>query len=179
MGKHNNAVRRPSRIGFDQRAVIQGCLAARMTVTRTACAIGFSVSAVSRELRRNSSLREETAGPECPDLKRRLVCNGCRKKAFCRYTQRVYDCERAEEMSRLRMSVPRQAPGETPEEMAEIDAIVTPGVRMGQSLHHIYVANPSLASICSERTIRRLCYQRRLTVGPGELRMYVVYRHSN
>jgi IS30 family transposase len=60
-----------------------------------------------------------------------------------------------------------------------IDETVTEGVRQGQSLHHIYIADASLKSLCNERTIRRrLCYRGNLSVKPHELRRYVRYKRE-
>ncbi len=59
-----------------------------------------------------------------------------------------------------------------------IDEIVSEGVRLGQSLHHIYQSDPHLQSLCSERTIRRYVYRGILGVKRHQLRRYVRFKHS-
>jgi len=63
-------------------------------------------------------------------------------------------------------------------DLKTIDDIVTDGVTLGQSLHHIYVSDKILHSLCCERTIRRLIYRGNLSIRPHQLRRYVRYKHQ-
>ena len=76
------------------------------------------------------------------------------------------------------MRISRQVPKLNELVIKCIDDIVSNGVRLGQSLHHIYIANPELKQLCSERTIRRLCYNLHLSIKPHELKKYVVYKRE-
>lgn len=67
----------------------------------------------------------------------------------------------------------------TKKQIKIIDEILVSEVReLRQSLHHVYIANSILQSICSERTIRFSIYRGDLMVKAHELRKFVVYKHE-
>lgn len=102
----------------------------------------------------------------------------CHINGHCSRERIYYNYQEAERISQNNHILPRSHP-KTPEKVIRyIDEIVSKGVSLGQSIHHIYLANPSLSSLVSEQTIRRLCYRGVLSVKPHELRRYVRYRRS-
>lgn len=106
------------------------------------------------------------------------TCNGCDEAQFCKHRKRHYDCLSAHEESKRRRSEPRTFKGISDGDLREIDAVVSKGVRLGQSLHHIYANSPLLRSKCSERTVRRYLYRGYLSVKAHELPRYVRYRRK-
>jgi IS30 family transposase len=64
------------------------------------------------------------------------------------------------------------------DDIQKINEVVSQGVLLGQSLHHIYISNPFLSKICVERTIRRIVYRGILSIKPHQLRRYVTYKHE-
>lgn len=60
-------------------------------------------------------------------------------------------------------------------EVARLDAYSRQLIDTG-SIHHVYASNPEIASICSERTLRRLVCSGRLACKPHHLRRYVRFR---
>lgn len=116
----------------------------------------------------------------CSKLKRYpYVCNGCDFIESCHRNKWYYNCTRAETMSRKNRVTTRKKKRVNDENIAFINTIVSPLVKKGQSLHHIYETNPELHSICSERTIRRLIYDRYLDVCAGLLPRYSRFRHPS
>ena len=116
----------------------------------------------------------------CKKIKRYpYVCNGCYLKDKCFNEKRYYDCSKAEIMSLKNRVSTRKRKLLSQEEITSINKIVSPLIKdNGQSIHHVYVTNPLLWKICSERTIRRLIYDRYLDVKAHDLPRYVRFPHA-
>lgn len=106
------------------------------------------------------------------------TCNNCKENQFCSHRKRYYDCLEANKSSIRKRKEPRTYKGIDYDDLKQINDIVTKGVKLGQSLHHIYVVNHSLVDICSERTIRRYIYRGYLSVKAHELPRYVRFSHK-
>ena len=100
----------------------------------------------------------------CPDFKKHLcirlekapfVCNGCGKRRSCNLEKMLYKAEYAQNDYRKLLSEARSGISFSEEELAELDAIISPLVQKNHSPHHIYVNNKDLI-MASERTIYRL-----------------------
>ena len=117
---------------------------------------------------------------KCPKLnKYPYVCNGCSFSEHCHRNKRYYNCTKAETLSRENRITTRKRKRINEGNITIINEIVTPLVKKGQSLHHIYETNNKLKSICSERTIRRLVYDGYLDVTASFLPRYVRFRHNS
>lgn len=169
---------RNKRLDIEDRMVIQACLHDGRSLTQIAARLNVSKSTVSREISRFSYAKPGDKRLCAKRKSRFALCNGCKKSCFCTLEKRFYNFEAAEERSSNLRSSPRSRSKLPVGDIKAIDAIVSDGVRLGQSLHHIYVSNPPLRGMCSERTIRRLVYRGDLSVRPHELRRYVTFRHS-
>lgn len=117
----------------------------------------------------------------CPRLRKYpYVCNGCYLSQHCRIDKRYYDCSKAEAISLKNRITTRKRKLLTNEEIATINNIVSPLIKdKGQSIHHVYVTNPILSTICSERTIRRLIYDRYLDAKAFDLPRFVRFEHKS
>ena len=166
------------RLTFDDRMNIQGMLELKRPLSEIASKVGCARSTVFREIRKNSTTVPGDTAIACRALAALIVCNQCQKKGYCRLQKAIYSCDQAQHSSMERMSITRQTPKLDSETISEISDIVADGVERGQSLHHIYVANPFLRALCSEHTVRRLCYSMRLRTKPHELRRYEIGRAS-
>lgn len=166
------------RLTISDRMTIQGMLELRRPLSEISIRVGCARSTVSREIEKNSAVIPGGTDFRCSKRESLPVFNACNKRLCCKLEQTVYKYDSAQHSSMERMSMARQVPKLPASSISEISDILAYGVDRGQSLHHIYVANPNLRSLCSEQTIRRLCYSRRLKAKPHELRRYVVYRHS-
>ncbi len=163
------------RLNAEDRMSIQACIHSKMGISQIAARTGFSKSTISREIK-NNSIRKP--GMDAPCRKRVAgVCNCCPTRAFCHRAKAFYDFAKAEGRSRANRSVPRSRPKLAKEAIAYIDSVVSDGVAKGQSLHHIYMSDPGIRKLASERTVRRLCYRGCLSVKAHQLRRYVRFRH--
>lgn len=108
------------------------------------------------------------------------VCNGCYMNFQCHNSKRYYDCTKAEAMSLNNRVTTRKRKLLSQDQISTIDKIVSPLVKEnGQSIHHVYVTNPTLWEICSERTIRRLIYDRYLDAKAFDLPRFVRFEHKS
>ena len=119
-------------------------------------------------------------GFKCLKLKHYpYVCNGCSLNGCCYNDKYYYDCTKAQAMSLSNRVGLRKKRLITRENLIIINNIVSPLIKnKGQSLHHVYITNPRLHEICSERTIRRLIYDRILDVKAHDLPRFVRFEHK-
>ena len=164
------------RLTIDDRMVIQACLLEKMNITKIAARLHVHKSTISRELKNNSIHKK---GNNIPCTRKfNGLCNKCPINGYCSREKTYYNFIEAEKKSRRKRSLSRSTPKTSESTILLIDEIVSKGVSLGQSLHHIYVSNPILSSLVSEQTIRRLCYKGFLLVKAHELRRYVRYKRS-
>ena len=107
-----------------------------------------------------------------------FVCNSCENKKKCNREKRYYDCINAENRSLGNRIGTRKHKRISKEKIETIDEIVSPLIFKGQSIHHIYETNPILKTICCERTIRRLIYDRYLEAKAHDLIRYSRFPHK-
>lgn len=132
-----------------------------------------SVSTITREFQRNARFKYINNG-KC--LKPLMVCNKYKKRSYCTYIQTFYNYQEAENKADTRNKSAQNRTLLSLQVIQIIDDIVTLRIRNCKSLHHVYHANPELAYLCSERTIRRLIDRGELTVKSHELRRYVRFK---
>lgn len=80
------------------------------------------------------------------------VCNGCQKRVSCTLRKHLYKATLAQREYEYVLRENRQGVSLTPQEIERIDNIITPLVKKGHSLHHIYVNNSDILMV-SERTL--------------------------
>lgn len=197
--------KKKARINRDQRANIQAAIAMGKTLAETAAIIRRPRSTVYREVLGNAEARDGSHScsscskgcpPEhrrrffwgkCPDYEQRdcerwsrwpHVCNGCPKSGRCHRPKRYYDCVSADASSTAKRSAGRSHGALSPEKVAELDERVSPRIKKGQSIHHIYATDPALGAICCERTVRRYVYKGALTAKCHELVRYVRFKRQ-
>lgn len=97
----------------------------------------------------------------CPDFAEEVcvgrfkppyVCNGCGKYRKCTLKKTVYDALDAHTASAGRISLARSGILSNEKELSRMDALISPLVKKGQSVHQIYVSNRN-ELMCSEKTI--------------------------
>lgn len=90
---------------------------------------------------------------ECQKLKKPpYVCNGCKDLRSCRLEKTMYRAAYADREYLELRSESRSGIGLSEEEVAEIDSIISPLLKNGQSIHHICANNRSKVPV-SEKTI--------------------------
>lgn len=91
------------------------------------------------------------------------VCNGCDARQKCTLRKFFYDPRKAQADYRSVLVESRSGFNLSDNELASIDAFISPLVRNGQSLHAIYSVNKHSISV-SERTLNRLLDSNMLSV---------------
>ncbi|MGI6123643.1 MAG: IS30 family transposase [Acetivibrionales bacterium] len=74
-------------------------------------------------------------------LKPPYVCNGCKAKSSCTLEKKVYSASHAQKEYEAVRSESRQGIQLTEEEALRLDALISPLIMRGQSLHHICVSH--------------------------------------
>lgn len=112
----------------------------------------------------------------CPSLnKPPYVCNGCGKKRICRLEKYYYKAITAQRRYEERLRTSRQGVNISEEDWIELDNFVTPLIRRGQPLSHIYrIAGDRIP--CSKSTLYRYVSSGILSVKNLDLRRVVRYR---
>lgn len=86
----------------------------------------------------------------CPDFQRQTclritkppyVCNGCTERMKCKLPRRLYDAKYAQKEYEAVRSESRQGFAITSDELKRIDAIISPLIQQGQSVHQICINN--------------------------------------
>lgn len=83
------------------------------------------------------------------------LCNSCCKRAYCHRQRRFYNAKKAHQAYQRLLSSSRDGFDLTAQQFNDINDIVSPLVRRGQSIYHIVRTNRSSLPV-SESTIRRL-----------------------
>lgn len=167
------------KITIEERRLIQACLAKRMSLTQIAARLKRNKSSISREISKHLEVKEGFVEKQCIHKKEYFVCNVCPFKNGCRHERIFYNFELADKQANDIRKLSRSKTRLTKKQIKIIDEILVSEVReLRQSLHHTYITNPILQSICSERTIRRSIYRGDFMVKAHELRKYVIYKHE-
>lgn len=90
---------------------------------------------------------------QCSRLKRApYVCNGCGKRAGCLLDKKYYSSKYADDCYRELLSSSREGINQTPESIQRMNDTLTPLIKKGQSIAHIYATHADDLK-CSRRTI--------------------------
>lgn len=89
----------------------------------------------------------------CPiKYKAPYVCNGCEKSSTCRFDKYVYNANSAHNEYLVKLRESRQGIDMTKAELIELDELVSPLIKKGQPLAHIYETHKEEIP-CSIRTL--------------------------
>jgi IS30 family transposase len=90
---------------------------------------------------------------DCPKLKRApFVCNGCDNKSGCRLDKYYYRADAAHKEYEALRRESRLGINATPDEISQMNKIVSAGVKKGQSIAHIVASNKGVITK-TEKTI--------------------------
>lgn len=92
-----------------------------------------------------------------------FCCNGCKSIHSCSLKRYYYEAEKAHAKARERLRDIRSGLALTAAELDRTDQLVSPLIRRGQSIHHIYL-NHKDELFCSERTLYTLIDSGQLSV---------------
>lgn len=200
-------MKQKKRLTVDDRINLQACIAKNLSWKETSKILKKNRSTIYRELKNYFTIRDgrhscahcvkydyckdigivvhQGINYECfePAYCSKLshfpfVCNNCENKNKCNREKRYYDCINAENKSRGNRVGTRKHKRIPKYDIETINEIVSPLIFKGQSIHHIYETNPILKTICCERTIRRLIYDRYLEAKAHDLVRYSRFSHK-
>lgn len=97
------------------------------------------------------------------------VCNACKSRPYCDYEQRIYLAIDAEKLAQSELHEKRAGFDLTLEEINQIDALISPRIKAGQSPYHIKASLGEQLPI-SESTVRRLIESNELDARNIDLR---------
>lgn len=99
----------------------------------------------------------------CPDYEEEIclklfdppyVCNGCADEYKCVLKKRYYLHKKAQEAYKEMLSEARCGANITEEELTELNTFISPLLKNGQSIHHVFSNNPDTFAI-SEKSVYR------------------------
>ena len=112
----------------------------------------------------------------CKELQKPpYVCNVCSRRRKCKADRAYYTAQQADAVAKRRYAEARSKPQMQKEAMAALDALVTPLIKKGQPLTHIYAEHGAELPV-SQRTLYNYIDSGRLSVGNLDLRRKVGYR---
>lgn len=103
------------------------------------------------------------------------VCNGCDTRHRCKLERHLYNAKNAQKEYEAGLSESRQGIAITPAELKRIDAIISPLIKQGQSVHMICVNNAD-AIMLDEKTIYNYIDNGLFSVNNSDLPRKVRYR---
>jgi len=113
----------------------------------------------------------------CSDFKEKVceklstppyVCNGCKEEHKCVLRKKFYLHKNAHQDYREHLIKSREGANITEDELMVMDALLTPKIRSGQSVHHVVVNNRNLFNV-HEKTIYRYIAGGLLHVKNGDM----------
>ena len=168
-----------SHMTLEDRVNIESGLNKKMTFRDIAKWIQKDPTTVSKEVKRNLTIRESSvrtrdeagnlieASP-CPLLLRSpYVCNGCEKQhRSCKYDKHLYSAKRAQEIYEKNLKESREGVTLNKEAFYRMDDIVSTCVKQGQHIYHISQAH-NLGY--SQSSVYRLLHKGYLSCSPIDL----------
>lgn len=113
---------------------------------------------------------------QCESLRKSpYVCNGCGKRTGCLKEKKVYSSKYADDCYRELLSSSREGINQTPESIQRMNDILTPLIKKGQSISHIYATHADELG-CSKRTTYAYIDQGVFDVRNIDLRRKVKYK---
>lgn len=142
---------------LEDRRLIEDCLQKKMTFKAIAKLIGKDPTTISYEVKHHrveSRNLNTSIDDPCPLLlKAPFVCNGCKKRYYCRYVFYYYRASEAFQSYREVLSSSREGIPLNKSEFYETDRIISSGLKKGQHIYHIMANSPAIS--CSKSTVYR------------------------
>ena len=102
---------------------------------------------------RCSDICKECQPQQCARLEKApYVCNGCGKRVSCRMDKKIYSSKYADDCYREVLVSCREGINQTPESIQRMNDVLTPLIKQGQSIAHIYATHTNDLK-CSRRTL--------------------------
>ena len=143
-------------LSYEDRKNIEDGLNENKSINQIAKEINRSHTTVLREIDRNKIyFKPKQYGTyknnnydrdiSCSRLaKSPYVCNGCKSRSGCRKERYTYYARKADDSYREVKSNTRKGINLTPEEVYEINKTLTPLIKKGQTINHLYINHPDI-----------------------------------
>ena len=143
-------------LSYEDRKNIEDGLNANKSIYQIAKELNRSHSTVLREIDRNKVFSKPNgwnSNPynnpnhifSCERLaKSPYVCNGCKSRCGCRKERYTYYARKADDTYKEVKSEARKGINLTPEEVYTINATLTPLIKKGQTINHLYINHPDI-----------------------------------
>ena len=142
-------------LSYEDRKNIEDGLNSKKSINQIAKEINKSHSTVLREIDRNKIYYKPSNWNNCYNdkykdyscnklLKSPHVCNGCKSRSGCRKERYTYYARKANDSYKELISSCRQGINLTDEEIFNINKIIYPLVKKGQTTNHLYINHPEV-----------------------------------
>ena len=144
-------------LSYEDRKNIEDGLNQNKSINQISKEINRSHSTILREIDRNKiysksnnwCTNKKYENPDydfhCSKLdKSPYVCNGCKSRSGCRKERYTYYARKADDMYRETKSNSRKGINLTPEEVFKINEVITPLIKKGQTINHLYINHPDI-----------------------------------
>lgn len=146
-------------LSYEDRKNIEDGLNDNKSINEISKEIGRSHSTILREIDRNKIYYKpnnygysKITDPKnlykyqpCERLsKSPYVCNGCKSRSGCRKERYTYYARKADDSYREIKSEARKGINLTPEEVYTINKTLTPLIKKGQTINHLYINHPDI-----------------------------------
>lgn len=143
-------------LSYEDRKNIEDGLNENKSINQIANEINRSHTSVLREIDRNKVyFKPKQYGTykynnydrdiSCPRLsKSPYVCNGCKSRSGCRKERYTYYARKADDSYKEVKSNARKGINLTPEEVYIINNTLTPLIKKGQTINHLYINHPDI-----------------------------------
>lgn len=141
-------------LSYEDRKNIEDGLNENKSINQISKEINRSHSSILREIDRNKKYSEPSAWNNykinhsdlvlsCERLKHSpYVCNGCKSRSGCRKVRWTYYAREADNSYKEVKSEARKGINLTAEEIYKINSILTPLIKKGQTINHLYINHP-------------------------------------
>ena len=142
-------------LSYEERKNIEDGLNSRKSINKIAKELNRAHSTILREIDRNKVYYKPSNWNNCYNDKNKdyscnklsappHVCNGCKSRSGCRKERWTYYARKANDSYKELISSCRQGISLTDEEIYNINNIITPLVKKGQTTNHLYINHPEV-----------------------------------
>lgn len=143
-------------LSYEDRKNIEDGLNDNKSIYKIAKELNRSSSSIYREIDRNKVYSKPGGfnnfysnhydkDLSCEKLsKSPYVCNGCKSRSGCRKERFTYYARKADDSYREIKSEARKGISLTPEEVYNINTTLTPLIKKGQTINHLYINHPDI-----------------------------------
>lgn len=142
-------------LSYEDRKNIEDGLNNNKSINQIAIELNRSHSTILREIDRNKIYYKPSNWNNCYNDKNKdyscnklskspHVCNGCKSRSGCRKERFTYYARKANDSYKELISSCRQGINLTEEEIYNINKIITPLVKKGQTTNHLYINHPEV-----------------------------------